>query len=89
MGGYMHPHPTPPQKPARQNRAAFPKNFFEILFFCFSSSSFAGFFWVKRPKIGYFLDVGVVLDLDLAVFGYFWVVFRRFRVLDEGLYVLH
>ena len=30
-----HIHPTPPQKPARQNRAAFPKNFFWKYFFYF------------------------------------------------------
>jgi hypothetical protein len=35
-----HIHPTPPPKPARQNRAAFSKNFFENIFFIFS----VGFF---------------------------------------------
>jgi hypothetical protein len=34
-------------------------------------SSFAGFFSCKRPKIEYFLDVGVVIGCRNAKFGYF------------------
>ena len=39
-----HIHPTPPPKPAREIWAAFPKNFFEILFFYFSVCLLLAFF---------------------------------------------
>ena len=82
IGGYMH-H-TPPQKPNHEIWAAFPKIFFIFLFFFFPI-----FFRVKGQKNGCFLDVGVVIGWVNAKFGYFLSIFRRFRVLDEGLYVLH
>lgn len=36
-----------------------------------------------------FLDCRVGIGWINAKFGYFLGIFRRFRVLDEGLYVLH
>lgn len=45
VGEYIH-RPRPP-KPDHEIWAAFPKIFFEILFFYFSSLSFAGFFRVE------------------------------------------
>ncbi len=98
-GAAYPPHPTP--KTRTRNLGCLSKNFFwNFIFYIFAFvievfkpvgvvSSFAGFFRVNSQEIVYFLNVGVEFNSRLLVFGYFLVVFRRFCVLDEGLYVLH
>ena len=65
------------------------QKFFLFLFFIFQFVFLLAFFRVKWPKIAYFLDVWVVIGWRNAKFGCFLGIFRRFRVLDKGLYVLH